>query len=300
MFLTHVLKFLFVCLIVVVGLIYISSKIVERQTFKNNETEANLFLIKDHRHYDYLIMGISHARNLSRNTHHEVFENKFGGTAINLAQGDGLGGLENQYWYLSYFLQKHNTAKNLLMVLSPTMMYSNQIDKNSFAFYREPLQWDFIKYIIAEGGSNKFDQLFHYIKAKLGHHWWRTKPVKAVDNNTTLAGIDSLEMKNGFTLAYPQGLDDEVFLERTLMLDKILETAKIHQIRPIIIIPPALFGQWKGHKKILDYLKNNYPSIQVIDSSLSILQPQYYSDHHHLNTAGIRKWLDELVMQLKK
>jgi len=46
-------------------LVIIFSKIVERNEFKNWETESNLLIMKPNTHYDILFLGNSHSRNFS-------------------------------------------------------------------------------------------------------------------------------------------------------------------------------------------------------------------------------------------
>lgn len=297
-FLIHLLKFALVSILLVSTLLIVANQLVVRHPFKNGETESNLLVLNESQYYDYLILGISHARNFSRNTHHEMFVSALHGKAINLAQGDGLGGLENQYWYFTYFLKKHNSAKHMILVLSPTLMYSNLIDQNSVAFYREPIKLEFIKHLWRVGGPNKKDQLFHYVKSKLGHNWWLTKPTMCLPNIDEVPMLDTAEVREGMVIAYPQGLDPKVFEERAKVLDGILQLAKQNNIEPIIVIPPALFGKWPGHDNVLSYVSKKYPKITIIDSSTDVLNPKMYSDHHHLNTAGMRKWLTDLQVEI--
>jgi hypothetical protein len=290
LFLKRLFKYIFFISTLLLFLIFTSNYIIKNKAYKNNETESNLLLIKNNICYKYLILGISHARNMSRNTHHLLFEKNFDGSMINLGQGDGLGGLENQYWYLSYFLDQGNKADTLIFILSPTLLYSNQIDLNSNAFYREPVKLDFINHIFKHGGTNKYNQLFHYAKSKLGHHWWTSKPLLAEANTRVLSSIDTNDIKAGFKIAYPQGLSDIVFKERTMVLRKIIDLAKKNGMVPKLIIPPALFGKWPGHDKILKFIRSEIPNIKLLDHSSAILEPKYYYDHHHLNSNGMEHY----------
>ncbi len=293
-FLVHLIKYFLAATLLISLPIFISNYIVSKQTFKNNETEANLFLIKENQHYNYLVLGISHARNLSRNTHHDLFEAKKG-SMINLSQGNSLGGLENQYLYLDYFLSKGNKADSLLLILTPTLMYTNKIDRNSIAFFQEPIKLDFLSKIVSTKYFDyTYSQLFNYTKSKLSHHWLMTKPISNGDILDTLKGIDSIEMKKGFALAYPDSTSRRRLQVQEFILDKIITTAIENKICPVIIIPPALFGKWPGHDNLINSLKYNYRNIKILDHSTLIQNPKYYYDHHHLNTAGVKEWLIHL------
>lgn len=284
------------CLIVL--LIFIANYSIAKKTFSPGESEANLWYIKKDFIYDYLILGISHGRSISRNNHHQIFENAFKSKMINLSQGNALGGLENQMWYLDYFLKKGNKAKNLILVLSPTLMFSNQIDNNSTAFYAEPIKFDFISHILVKGGDNKYGQVFHYIKSKLSHHWWNQKPNSTKENLNVLAKADSNVIKEGLRIGYPSGLNQMVFKERKKIFASIIKKAIENNITPIVIIPPAIFGQWPGHDLITNYLEQNFADLMVINSSELSRDLTDYYDHHHLNTKGMTKWIDELHFKI--
>lgn len=297
------IKKLFVFLIVIFSLTLVLigslNYHIASKNYKPGETESNLFFVHEKINYEYLIMGISHGRSLSRGNHHELFENKFRGKMINLAQGNGLGGLENQYWYLSYFLKKKNTAKKLIFVLSPTLMFSNQIDNNSVAFFAEPIKLDFIHHIFKDGGSNRKDQIFHYLKSKLSPNWWNQKPLIAEENMKALSKIDTFIINDGLKIGYPSGLNKEIFYERKNIISNIIKIAITEKMKIIFVIPPAVFGKWPGHEMVIDYLVKEYPSIQIVNSSSLSFDKSDYLDHHHLNTKGMKKWIDLLYESIK-
>ena len=279
-------------------LLFVSNTIICSKTFKNGQTESNLLIMKDNAQYHFLVLGISHGRNFSRFNHHSLFEKNLEGTMINLAQGDALGGLENQRLYFDYFLKKRNRAHHLILVLSPTLMYSNQIDLSDIAFYREPLDRHFFLHVLENGGSNRYKQLFHYVKSKLGHHWYLQKPKEEKPKEAALTKLDSSAMQKGFAIAYPQGRSQLIFEDRAKVLGEILDLARQNNMKTTIVIPPALFGQWPGHETILKYLKNTYPDIAVLDHSKVLLQAGFYYDHHHLNTKGMESYLTILKNDL--
>ena len=292
--------FLTILFVLCSGLILLSNTFVARQTFANNETESNLLVMKENTHYRYLVMGISHARNLSRNTHHVIFEKLIGGPMLNLGQGDGLGGLKNQLLYLSYFIERGNRADSLIFVLSPTLMYSNNVDNIGIAYYREPIKLSFIKAILNQDGTSKYRQILHYFMSKLRYHWLLSTPEIATSNERELPKIDSVEIARGMKLAYPQGMEERIFNERKVVFRELVEFARSNQIEVSIVIPPAVFGKWPGHQKVYSFLKRDYPDMLVLDNSEAIRDAADYYDHHHLNSKGMEKHLYILSRNLKQ
>ncbi|MBK8700600.1 MAG: hypothetical protein IPN29_14145 [Saprospiraceae bacterium] len=282
------------------ALILIANFRVTSYPFKNNQTESNLLVLKEQAHYNFLVMGISHGRNLSRNTHHQKFEQVFNARMMNLSQGESLGGLENQLLYLRYFFHKNNKADTLLFVLSPSLMYNDETDQSDIAFYREPLKMSFVRHLIHYGGDRKWWQLLFYIKSKLGHHWWTTKPLDKKDNMLTLSGIDTMEMQKGFALAYPRGLNLKIFQSRCQVLDRLIREALSQNTAVTMVIPPAVFGQWPGHKETIAFLNKYGGKVKVLDHANAIVNPAFYSDHHHLNTMGVSEYLVQLEREIKE
>jgi hypothetical protein len=268
--------------------LFFSNQFILNKNLQNNQTEANLFHIKANVHYKKLILGISHARNLSRGLHHQLFEVKYGKT-INLAIGENLNGLEIQYVYFKYFLDQGNTTDSIYLILSPTLLFDNSIDKNDIAFYKEPIKMEFLEYLVKNSSVTK-DQIFHYLKSKLSHHWIVQQYYSNEANNNYLTQLDTSVIRKGMALAYPFRLNETIFTERMIKLSQLIALAKKENIGIKIIIPPALFGKWPGHDKIKQHIDKKKFAIK--DLSESILEPSFYYDHHHLNTRGIKNLLN--------
>lgn len=293
---------LFVCIWVflLATAIFLSHRWVKRNQFTNANTESNLLIMPKGIGVDYLVLGISHGRNLSRRSHHDLFETIFNASMVNLSQGESLGGLENQYLYLRSFLEKGNRAGNLILVLSPSLMFNKETDRSDIMLYREPLDGALVKQLMELGNERKWHQLFNYIKSKLGHHWWLLKPDNRARFDGVLTGIDANAMQEGFKLAYPQGLNLFSFRDRCQILNQIVNQAEGRGCRVTFVIPPAAFGFWPGHSAVLAHLKRHYPGRKILDHSEAVIGNAYYYDHHHLNTEGMKKYLALLYGGIEK
>jgi hypothetical protein len=285
---------LFICLslLFITIMIMVSNAFISDRKQLNNETRANLPIIPQNTKFNHCILGISHGRSLSDGPHHQLFESKFGKT-INLSVGNSLSGLKNQRLYLEYFFSKNNLADTMMIILSPTLLFNDAIDESSIAFYKEPIELDFIKAIYHHNTKNKYQQIFHYLKSKLSHVWMNPIYMNNEPETGKLDSINWKEVASGFKLAYPKNskFDNKICRQD---LTQLIELGKNKGMKIIIIIPPALFGKWPGHQIVMDYLKATSPTLQLFDASETILEPKYYRDHHHLNTDGIKQFLDLL------
>ncbi len=290
-FLIKVVFFVIIWLFLLIIAISFSHIWVKRQIFTNANTEGNLLIMPNGNGLDYLVLGISHGRNLSRRSHHQLFESIFNATMVNLAQGESLGGIENQHLYLRTFYEKGNKANDVILVLSPSLMFNAATDHSDIMLYREPLELSMMKRLIDMGNDRKWHQLFFYIKSKLGHHWWMLKPDEKTHFDGVLSALDVKAMEEGFQLAYPKGLDLITFQDRCQQLAHLVSTAEANGARLTFVIPPAAFGFWPGHGAVLAHLKLHYPGRRVLDHSESVIGNAYYYDHHHLNTEGMKKYL---------
>jgi hypothetical protein len=265
--------------------------------YTNSETEANLPVLKQDTHYDVLMMGISHARIFSRHRNHERFEATTGKTMINLSQGGGFGGLDNQLLHLKYFLHKGNQANELVLVLSPMLMFNRNTDRTRVAFEREPFDPDFFLFIAKHGVENRYQQLGYYLRSKLFWNWLTTRPASLERMDKQIGGLDSAAMARTMPGAYPYGLDSEQFAGRSAVAESILKLAHVNGMRITIVMPASLFGKWPGHDETvawIDSIKGAY-NLRVVDlSERWMMRTEYFYDHHHLNTDGVMRAVDAL------
>ncbi len=273
-------------------LIFILNEYVLNQNFTNGETKANLLITPKNTSFKYCILGISHGRSLSDGSHHQLFENIYGKT-INLAVGNSLSGLRNQRLYLEHFFAKGNKVDSIIVVLSPTLLYNPRIDESTIAFYKEPIEWNFLMAILSHNTKNRYAQAFHYVKSKLSQNWWRQERMTFDPETKKLDGLDKLEVKKGFDIAYPKDISKEEKKVCEKDLSSIISYCEKKGCKIIFFIPPALFGQWPNHKEVISHLSTKHPSYKLIDASEWILDAKYYRDHHHLNTEGIKLLLSK-------
>ena len=289
-FLIRVVLYLVLFFLSLYLVLKILSTIVYRRDFKNSETESNTLIIKEKTHYDLLFMGISHARNLSRNGNHERVEKILNKKMINLGQGSGKCSINEQLFYLDYFYSKGNTTDKICIVLSPPMLSSSTLPQASTTFDNEIFDLSFFSKYLFFNTENKSERLLNYVQSKFSKNWISMKPIYSKSNDDFLIELDSTKIEDGFNLAFgSSGFNIEQFKKSCSIVEEIIKLAKKNNSKIYFFIPPALFGKWPGHFETINFLNKNkiYYNFEYTDFSESILEPKMYYDHHHLNSNGV-------------
>ncbi|MGE8339814.1 MAG: hypothetical protein ACN6OI_02180 [Flavobacterium sp.] len=288
-----IFKFLcvFVCFFGLLIVVLLStSKYVNDKNFKNSQTESNTLIIKSDRKYDLLFMGISHARNFSRYENHKIVEEILNKKMINIGQGGGGCGINEQLFYLQYFYSKGNKADTVVLILTPSMLTSEKLPVASNTFDKEIFDLNFLYQYLFFDSENKYQRITGYSQSKLEKEWINLKPDYTVGKFDSLTKMDKLAVEKGILLARQQNINIERFEKSCFQVEEIIKLAEKNNSKVVFIIPPALFGKWPEHNLVSNYAKKmeGKHGIKFYDFSQAILIPQYYYDHHHLNTKGVR------------
>lgn len=270
-------------------MVILFSTIVKGRDFKIYETESNLLILKDNEEYDLAFMGISHARNFSRHKNHLRVEKILNEKILNIAQGNSTCGVNEQLFYLKYFYAHGVKINEIIYVLSPPLAFNENLNKSSDTFIYEPFEFDFLYKYLFFDAENKYQRLFYYIRSKISFKWLFYKPGSLDRQNGRLQKIDSVKIKNGLKLAYPNGLDIKIFTKNCEVVENTIKTAKMNNSQISFLIPPSLFGKWPGNDQVVAFCKKMHKkyNLNYYDFSESILNSKYYYDHHHLNSDGV-------------
>lgn len=288
-FVLQILLFCILALVIIILMLEVSSHIVKSRNFKNSETESNTLIIHENEEYDILFLGISHARNFSRHHNHERIEKITNKKIINLGQGGGACGINEQEFYLNYFYNRDNKAKELIFILSPPLMYSETLPIASNTFKEELFSIDFFISYLFFKSENKTERIVEYVRSKFTEEWIDMKPDSKMSENTYLTSVDMKVVQEGFLAAYGDTLSEARFSKSCKTIESIIRTAQHHNSKLIFIFPPAPFGKWPGHDSCVDFTKKMEQKYgcKYYDLSEAITTPEYYYDHHHLNSKGV-------------
>ncbi|WP_442264573.1 hypothetical protein ACSIGC_09410 [Tenacibaculum sp. ZS6-P6] len=290
--------------VIMIVIFHLTSYFVKQREFNNYNTESNTLFLKKNREYDILFMGISHARNFSRHKNHLRVENILNSNIVNIGQGGGICGVNEQLFYLNYFYKLGNKTSKIIYILSPPMLYSSTLPVASNTFDNEAFDFYFLSDYLKFNSKNKEERIISYLQSKLSFKWILKKPEYRADSKSF--ALDSLNLKNvisGQDLAYSGlKLDTIQFQQSVKHVEMTIKLAKEKGDQIILLIPPALFGKWRGHQETSNFAKkmeNMYSNVSFFDGSETVLKPKYYYDSHHLNTEGViyftRKYLKVLL-----
>jgi len=292
--------------ILLIGLIYTAAKVASRNAenkeYHNFNVEENVIITPKNEHFEFVMLGLSHARNFSRHRNHQRVEKILDRKFINFGKGGGKGNIANQHVYLKYFLSRGNTTDHIYYVLSMPMFFAERLDENAFTYQYEKLDPLFFYQVLTGPDINKGEKLYTYIRSKFDKHWrFKYGPWSAKISDNVLEKIDSTVINNGFKLAYVSGLEFDTFKKNKKLMQETVELAQKNDIEITFIVTPSTFGEWPGHEHVMDFmseLKEKYGS-EVYDFSRVYLgQKKYFYDHHHLNSDGVVKFTKEYLKPL--
>ncbi len=292
--------------ILLIGLIYTAAKVASRNAenkeYHNFNVEENVIITPKNEHFEFVMLGLSHARNFSRHRNHQRVEKILDRKFINFGKGGGKGNIANQHVYLKYFLSRGNTTDHIYYVLSMPMFFAERLDENAFTYQYEKLDPLFFYQVLTGPDINKGEKLYTYIRSKFDKHWrFKYGPWSAKISDNVLEKIDSTVINNGFKLAYVSGLEFDTFKKNKKLMQETVDLAQKNDIEITFIVTPSTFGEWPGHEHVMDFmseLKEKYGS-EVYDFSRVYLgQKKYFYDHHHLNSDGVVKFTKEYLKPL--
>ena len=285
-------------------LLIISSAFVRSKGFNNYTTESNTLFLKENECFDILFMGISHARNFSRHKNHLRVENILKSKVVNLGQGSGACGVNEQLFYLDYFFYRGNTVSKIIYVLSPPMLFSPTLPIASNTFKYEMFEIPFLFRYLQFKSENKNARIIYYLQSKLHPRWLFRKPYTKESMNKQLDSLNIDVVMNGQNVAYGgTNLNLIQFNKSIKIVEETIKLAKNNNSEVILLIPPALFGKWRGHQETIcfaELMKDKYSNVKIIDGSETILNPEYYYDNHHLNTDGIVLFTKNYLLPMLK
>ncbi len=301
-FIFKIILFWVLLLLVIYGAAKIYSIPAESKNYKNFKIEENLVITPQKDTVDYLFMGLSHARNFSRHRNHQRIEKILDIDFINYGKGGGKGDCASQYNYLKYFLSERNYTENILYVLSMPMFFANRLDENAFTYQYEVLKPDFFYQILAGPDINKGEKLYNYVRTKFDKKWREDYgPWSAKEQSKVLEEFDTTEIVAGFERAYVNGLEFDAFERNKELIEETILLAKEEGINISFLISPSTFGEWPGHKHVIDFLEKMHRKygVKTYDySNVYLHQKKYFYDHHHLNTKGVVKFTKEYLKPL--
>ncbi len=282
----------------------VSTVIVKKRAFQNYNCESNTLFLNENESFDVLFLGISHGREFSRHKNHLRVENILNAKMINFSQGNATCGTNEQLFYLDYFYFKKNKTQKIFYILSPSMLFSESLPKASNTFDQEVFDVSFLYRYTQFESENKGARIMSYLQRKLHPFWLTKQPFSKEKMEIEINALDQNKVEEGQNMAFDGAvLKSQQFKKSVQSVEKTIQLAAKNRTEVVLIIPPALFGKWRGHQETFDFaekMKLKYPNVDFFDGSETILDPQFYYDSHHLNTKGIELFTESYLKQLMK
>ena len=107
---------LFISINIVIAVIGLWIIHIFQPDFNRNDTttEATFSAIPTNQHFDFVIMGTSHAREFSRSGNKQLVEKTLHQSIFNLSKGMGHGGFLPNKAAWTFFEERDNTTKKLM------------------------------------------------------------------------------------------------------------------------------------------------------------------------------------------
>jgi hypothetical protein len=263
---------------------------------KGWERDTSVFVIPQHQIYDFLIMGASHGKIFSEFHNQETVENILSQKYLNLAQNNAGPVLEKTY--LDFFLQKDNHAKKIIYFVDPFVFYSPSFNEKYSMVPYGMADVSFLSTMISNHFSSEV--IIRYLKAYLSLKWFIKQPyLQGLDINT-VGQINPEAVRKRKEVLYPDGLNDTQLNEKMAILESLIKEAQANHMVVYLVQPPTLLGDLPGNdtvkEKILK-LKQKY-AVVYVDYSQVLQDPNLYSDHDHLNNAGVKAFTENYLKQI--
>ena len=300
----HVRKFLFrFALFVLLNVLFwwvwftVSRSIHATQIVPSNSTtQSHLFVIPEHKKYDLVILGSSHAERLFGGTQSQsIAQSMLGMSFFSLAK-NGAGILPEKV-YLYYFFERRNQAERIVYFIDPFVFHSPKWNEQ-YSFNYEPYRNSVLVALI----GNHFDRsvLYGYIKSNFDPRRILS-PQKSDDCIDSYSSLSQDAMNQTISNYYDQGLDQSLFNTYASELADEIEISQSHNARVLFILPPNLWVTDPGKKMLLDLLqryKEQY-GIEFYDLSNSVPSPKLYSSTaSHLNCQGVQYFTEHFLKSI--
>lgn len=259
------------------------------------ETGSCLSVVPENRHFDLLIFGTSHGRSFAWHRNHQRIEEALGMAAINLSKTGG-GPLWANIYY-DYFRMAGNKADTILYFIDPWVLYSSQWNENhcSAIIGEEPFRFTFL-YSLAKHGVDR-GCLLRHVRAYLTRRWMFDQCDGLAVDDGRVPKVDPLAVRQRVEGLYPDGQEESAFREYSLILEDLVKKVKRNNRRLLFVFPPTLLGSVPGSEALRDLLErwSRNHNIEWYDLTESVVDSTLFSDHDHLNSAGIRMFSDRYL-----
>lgn len=282
---------LFISINIVIAVIGLWIIHIFQPDFNRNDTttEATFSAIPTNQHFDFVIMGTSHAREFSRSGNKQLVEKTLHQSIFNLSKGMGHGGFLPNKAAWTFFEERDNTTKKLIYFVDPWVFYSKKWNEENYFLEDEPIRLDILQLAVRTGLST--GTFVNYFKSKLKPSYFLQKPISSKPNVKFLTKADTALIRKQNERNYLDGLNQENFNNYTQQFKVFIENIVNQGIDVRLVLPPTLLGKEPAYVQMKQFLES-LKGVKFFDHTMAIPQPEYYYDLHHLNSKGVMLYIE--------
>ena len=286
--------FIFLNLLIAFLLLYAADA---RFQYQAGTSEAMLPAMGQNRRFSFIIMGASHARVFSASGNGQRVSKIVNAPWLNFSKT--AAGLIPEKIYLAQFYQAGNTADQIIYFLDPFVFYAPEWNEQALFLEDEPLRPSMFVTAWQEGASS--ETLVNYVRSKFTPYWLLLRqPASSAEDRHTLKERDTEAVRKRLAVLYPQGASGQMFSRYQQVFESSIALVASRGAKISIIMPPTLLGTAPGHDAaiaLLKELKKRY-TITYYDFSSAIQDPRLFTDHDHLNSAGVEFFTENALKPL--
>ncbi len=253
-----------------------------------DESESNLLVLGENKHYPVVLLGTSRGRVFSRDGNHAMVEQILEGKVANLSKGGG-GGLMPAEVHLSYFFNRGNTVDHVIYLVDPWVFFSaiNNED-NDFFLRDEPFELFIFWKLITDRFPS--DRIFSYLQMIAVTDWKKISRYAAPGlTEGTLQKINAKKLEEA-RQHYLSKYDLKNFDKYSRKVDAINQLVQKNRARITYVMLPLLMPDFPGLSevdKLLTETASRENGVMYYNCASCVQDKQFYYDHMHFNKKGI-------------
>jgi len=256
-------------------------------------------------HFDYVILGASHAMPLGYEDMNERLEEASGRRVMNLSiEG---GGIHPNRLLLDYFLTRH-TADTVILVLDSFVFYSSQWNEDrldSAMLARAPLDPKLVTTMLRHSWAR--NEILPYVSGftKINNRGRFSADIPRAESENfhrVYRPIPQIDRQR-IAFLYPDEIDERLFAHYLAEFAALIDHIRLEGMDAVVLSPPTparyrenLPNEDRFTAEIASLLEGR--SVPHVDTSEAILDAAFYYDTDHLNRAGTELFIDEHLADL--
>jgi hypothetical protein len=279
----------------------------ERLVYRHAQTNR-FFLIKTapKTHYDYLILGASHAAALGYQDMTARLEEMTGASIINLSVVGG--GVRVSRLMLDYFLTSHQAA-TLVYVVDSFAFYSKQWNEERLQdtrlFLRAPFDPPLASLLLGDSATRgmAFDYLTGFSKVNNRDRFAvDVTPEESTRFNRAYRPVRQIDDQR-LEYLYPKTIDGAAFEGYLSQFESLIELAQSRKMRVIVIKPPIpervarqIPGEDRFDARLKEVLERR--QVEFHDFTHTGNDEKLFYDTDHLNREGVLNFFERSLTPL--